>query len=86
MKRTQATPFEDETYGCNQGGANLCGADARPTDELSLASSGEGEQRVCVCSGVLKEKTSKAIFESLPRGGWIQGPKAIAPVGLTTRH
>jgi len=37
-----------------------------------------------VCSGVLKEGRTKAIFGSLPRGGWIQALKAIAPVGLTT--
>jgi len=45
-ERTQARLFEERIQGCNQQGANLCGADARPTDELSLAMSGEGEQRV----------------------------------------
>jgi len=60
--KTQARPFEDESYGCNQRGANLCGANARPTDELSLARGGGGEQRSW--SGVLKEGTTKAILKA----------------------
>jgi len=45
-ERTQARPFEDESYRCSQRGANLCGANARPSDELSLARGGGGEQHV----------------------------------------
>jgi len=48
---------ENSCLGCNQGGANLCGANARPRDELSLARGGGGKQRLC--SGVLKEGTGE---------------------------
>ena len=43
--RTQTRPFEDESYWCSQQDANLCGANAHPTDELSLPRNGGGEQR-----------------------------------------
>ena len=45
-----------------QSGINLCGPNERPTDELSLARGGGGEQRVR--SVVLKEGTTKAILKA----------------------
>jgi len=44
--RTQIRPFEERIYGCSQGCANLCGANARPTGELSLARGRGGEQHL----------------------------------------
>jgi len=46
-KKTQARPLEElEVLGYGQQGDNLCGTNARPTHELSLARGGGGEQRV----------------------------------------
>ena len=42
--------------------ANLCGACARPTDERSVVTGGEGDQRWC--GGVFKEVTPKAIMHA----------------------
>jgi len=46
---------------------NLCGANARPTDELSLARGGWGEQPLW--TGVLKEGATKAILKACPGVG-----------------
>jgi len=48
--------------GCSQQGANLCNANARPTDKHCLARGWRGWQGVC--SGVRKEGTTKAILKA----------------------
>ena len=46
-KKTQGRPLKElEVLGYGQQGANLCGTNARPTHELSLARGGGGKQRV----------------------------------------
>ena len=75
----RAQPFEEWMEGCSQRDTNLCGANAHPTDELSLARGKGGEQRMWSgeCSGVLKKGTTKAVSDSLPRGVWIQALKHV---------
>jgi len=63
-RRTQTKLFEEWIQGWCQRGVNLCSASARPTDELSLARGGGGEQRSSISQSCQWTKTKKATQRS----------------------